>query len=630
MKEIRIKSLSMRNFKGAREADYEFGARRNAIRGRNASGKTTIADAVTWALFGVDSAWNAKFDIRPLDAAGNREHDLDISVALVLEADGAERTFARGLRENWVTRRGTGERALQGNVGSYEVDGFPRSEAEYRKAVAELIGEEEFKLLSSPSYLPSLPWKEQREAVMRLSSCPPDAELARGSAEFAPLADELEKGSADDVARKCRKALSEWKAWLDEIPARIDELEAQRSGTAGDADAIGAEVAAIKAEAARPDAGASARRRLADELAALEGRLAETERAAGSELAAARAGLAAEIAAKREAAARARSEARLKEMAAREAGTRMERLEAERNALAGKWKAARAEEFDASSAECPTCHRPLPEADAARMRGEFEEARAARLEDIERRGGAARKGIAEAAEAKAAAENAAGELSAEAASLEGDALELEGRLAGMPERADLAGDAAHASLLAEIAAKREELGAVAGGGAEARMLGERLSDAQRRLAEAEQDARLAARVEELRAEQRGAAQKAADQEGRLALLEKFTRHKLDRISGEVNSKFGSARFKLFDAQLNGGTKETCEITVGGVPWGSLNSGHRLMAGLEIVAAMQEHYGARVFVIADNCETANAWNIPDTGGQMLLLYVDDGDLRVEPE
>ena len=51
MKEIRIKELKIKNFKGIKNKSFEFDNLSVNIFGDNATGKTTIVDAFLWLLF---------------------------------------------------------------------------------------------------------------------------------------------------------------------------------------------------------------------------------------------------------------------------------------------------------------------------------------------------------------------------------------------------------------------------------------------------------------------------------------------------------------------------------------------------------------------------------------------------
>ena len=68
-KHLRIKSLTLVNFKGMRNVTVDFGDGVTAISGRNGTGKTTIADGFAWLLWGKDSEGNSdtKFGIKTND-----------------------------------------------------------------------------------------------------------------------------------------------------------------------------------------------------------------------------------------------------------------------------------------------------------------------------------------------------------------------------------------------------------------------------------------------------------------------------------------------------------------------------------------------------------------------------------
>ena len=102
-----------------------------------------------------------------------------------------------------------------------------------------------------------------------------------------------------------------------------------------------------------------------------------------------------------------------------------------------------------------------------------------------------------------------------------------------------------------------------------------------------------------------------------------------KISESINSKFKTVRWKLFETQLNGGLKECCECTVNGVPYSTLNNGHRIIAGLDIICSLSELYDVTAPIFCDNAESVNEFNLPEMDAQMILLSVsEDKELKVE--
>lgn len=113
MKQIKLLSMHIQNFKGCKDRTIEFGEK-TRISGANATGKTTIFDAFTWLLFGKDSLGSSDFDIRPLDADGKMVDNIEISVAAKISVDGDEYDLEKVQKQKWVKKRGTNTREFQG------------------------------------------------------------------------------------------------------------------------------------------------------------------------------------------------------------------------------------------------------------------------------------------------------------------------------------------------------------------------------------------------------------------------------------------------------------------------------------------------------------------------------------
>lgn len=223
MREIVLKKLTIQNFKGCRERIIEFGIKTD-IFGANASGKTTIMDAFCWLMFNKDSSGSEKFNIRPLDSDGKTIDNVEIAVEATLDIDGATVTLQKVQKQNWVKKRGTDVVTLQGNVNTYEIDSFPASEKEFKEKIASIIPEELLKLLSDPRAFASLPWKKQREILLKFISGITDADvLETNKTEYTPIAEEVLAAGVEKATDKAKKAMVKLKDRQKELPARIDE-----------------------------------------------------------------------------------------------------------------------------------------------------------------------------------------------------------------------------------------------------------------------------------------------------------------------------------------------------------------------------------------------------------------------
>ena len=216
--------------------------------------------------------------------------------------------------------------------------------------------------------------------------------------------------------------------------------------------------------------------------------------------------------------------------------------------------------------------------------------------------------------------------------------QLEKQLSELPEKPDMSQNeeyqqkkARYDELEKQIASLKDSTSAADTFKEERKALVAELDSVKAEIAKASKNIEIEERIGELKEEQKEVGQKVADQEKMLYLLEQFIKAKMLRISDTINSKFKTVSWKLFENQYNGGLKECCECTVGGVPYSTLNSGHRIIAGLDIIQSLSELYGVTAPIFIDNAESLNEFNVPDMAAQMILLAVsDDKELKVEVE
>lgn len=676
--DIKLKSLHVENFKGINLLDVIFG-NKTKIKGQNAAGKTTVFDAFTWLLFNKNSTGEEKFNVRPLDADGNRIDNVEIKVVAVLSVDGKEAELSKIQNQNWVKKRGTDTAVLQGNVNSFEIDGYPKSEADYKAYISGLVAEDLFKMLTNPQYFSSMKWKEQRDILMKFVSDISDVELAQGNPEFADLIPELEKApSTDDIQKKFSKALSEWKKKQAEIPVRIDEL----SKSLVQIDVAEKELAKnvlerqiSEIDAKIKDAG-SAISDLRSEEMQLQFEMSGIMQTMNRELSNKRSDIDVALFGCRTELNHFNATIPLREKQIADNKSAIEAAEKKRSELGAEYNAEKAKvfdetpylfheeewQFDENSTICKSCGQTLPADKIEQIKADFEARKAKAKADAERRladakdrfvvqhnsdleeikaHGFKQKDIIEDLTAKNEVHQAEVEaLKKQEQGALAKQNELSKQLEELPAEADYSQNeeyaklkARHDEVVAEIA-KADSLGhdeLIAQFEEEKKELQAELDSVKAEIAKASKNVEIEERIGELEAEQKEVGQKVADQEKMLYLLESFIRAKMMKISDSINQHFKMVNFKLFEMQLNCGMKECCECTVNGVPYSTLNSGHRIIAGLDIIQSLSELYGVTAPIFVDNAESLNEYNVPDMAAQMILLAVsDDKELKVEVE
>ncbi len=672
---IILKSLHIENFKGIKSLEVNF-SNKTSIKGQNAAGKTTIFDAFTWLLFNKNSAGEEKFNIRPLDKDGNRIDNVEIKVVGVLDVEGKEVMLSKVQKQNWVKKRGTDTVTLQGNPNSYEIDGYPKSEADFKAYVSELSQSEDmFKLLTNPQYFSSLKWKEQRDILIKLIAEVSDMELAQTDSQYAPLLSELEKApSTDDIRAKFSKALTEWKKKQAEIPVRIDEAEKSK------VDVDTAEQELLKTDLERQikeiELQMKSSSKVIDDLEQqkfeLQFEINDCKRKANESLIKERRSLDDR-----------KDEATIKfndlhkqitklESEIVEKKKRIPTLESEKAELGkqymsekekafdetpylfdeSKWK------FDESTTVCSLCGQRLPEDKIEQLKTDFEEKKAKAKEDAAERLKTIRESFnnqkvaelnriaslgtdkkSEIETMKSDIEDAEKKLP-ELREQETEQMKIKNecikKLSELPEEADLSTNEDYKALMKKDTDLQSQIDSARANSIDTSELESKkleleaaLEDAKTIIAQATKNVEIDERIAQLQTEQKEIGQKVADQEQMLYLLEEFIRFKLNKVSESINSHFKTVNFKLFEMQLNGGMKDCCECTVNGVPYSTLNSGHRIVAGLDIIHSLSELYGVSVPIFVDNAESLNEFNVPDMDAQLILLSVsEDKQLKVE--
>ena len=641
---IKIQSINIQNFKGVKNATYQFDGKNVSIIGQNATGKTTIADSLWWLLFNKDSAGNEKFSIRPLDSAGKQIDNVEICVSAVLDIDGNEMELKKVQKQNWVKKRGTSEIALQGNVNSYEVDGYPKSEKEYKECVAGISEEELFKILTNPFYLPNLKWNEKRSRIIVLADDIPDIEVARQNERFAGLLPDLEKAkSTDDIKKKYQKALNEWKKKQSELPVRIDEAEKQKVEIdVADLEllknSLNEQITDNKAKQEDISKEFEEQQKASDGILELKFELNGIQQEANEEIVKQKKVLQRQIDEKNEYLFNIGNgiQRNNREIAGYEQD--IESGEKERKRLLEQWDSVNAKVFDENTAICPTCHRELPSDERERLLSTFEKSKAERLAAINKKGLEVKTDIENAQEMIPKLQECNKDNISNKERLEKEVAELEKQLSEIPKSIDISDRPEVQEIQRKIAEKEQAMNK--GNSAEEirKQLKDEAEELQKKMDEVKEKFVLVKisneaddRIAELQAEQREVSQKVADQEKMLYLLEEFIRFKMDRVSDTINQKLDGIFVKMFENQINGGVKECCELTYDGVPYGSLNNGHRIVAGLKIIKALQEFYGIYAPVFIDNAESINDFNLPEMEAQIILLKVtEDKELKIEVE
>ena len=223
---IKINSLQIHNFKCFRFYSVDFLTHVTTISGDNGTGKTTVADAISWCLFGKDTQNRSQFDIKCHDENGQQVYPKEpVIVTLELECDGQKHSVERRLKEKWQTLRGETTEVFKGNYTEYSVNGNLLSQAEYQAFISKLINETVFRAITNPTYFLSQKWQDQRAFLSRLVGHISDKEVVGTDPKFEKLITILEHEDITSYLKHIGFKINEIKKKLDDIPVRLEELD---------------------------------------------------------------------------------------------------------------------------------------------------------------------------------------------------------------------------------------------------------------------------------------------------------------------------------------------------------------------------------------------------------------------
>lgn len=635
---ILLKSLDLVHFKCFPKLHLDFHDGVNNIYGENAAGKTSVYDALTWLLFNKDSAGGARPDIKPHHAPAGTMPE----VTAVLEVDGEPIKLRKVLREKWEKPRGSSIERYAGDTRDYYIDDVPLAENEYKRRIAELIDEQQFKLLTDVWAVTSkMHWKDRRTLLAEICGLPEDKQLLAAAPQFAELNEKVGRRTVDEYKSVLMKQRKDMNVNLNTLPVRVDEcsrmvteLESLDFAAAhSESDRLQAERERVQGELVKltnNTLAAQAR----NELGALQNQLRELETENNAHLASQRV----PVEDKTDELRRALSERK-------QDVDRLQRTidhekqyiadgETRLNDYRARWRAIDAEEF--TETVCPTCHQPLPAEQVAEAREAFDAYQQQRKDALLEDSKLVKQGIAAAQErlanAETALKSAQDEVQKAQITLDSYTPPVEITPENLPDY-----DRRKGAILTLIADADKRIDRLTGDTEqERRRLETALSAVTAEklrhdavLAKEQTLADTRRRIAELQAEQRTAAAEVEQMDRLIAMCEEFTRYRVQAITESVNSRFRLTRWRLFTEQVNGGLADCCEpMDRNGSTFEGTNNAMKINIGMDIIDTLSEFYGVRVPLFVDNAESVT--HLQPIGSQVVRLVVSEQDkeLRIE--
>jgi exonuclease SbcC len=640
--DLRLKKMTLLNFKGCKQREIDFNTIYSVISGPNESGKSTVMDAFTWCMFGKDSKDRTDFNIKTLDAKGNVIERIPHEVTCLFEAKDVNMVtpmqveLKRCYVEKWTKKRGSDTEEFTGHEVERYYNGVPCSEKEFKQKIEELIPEAIFKLITNPLYFPSLKKDQQRTILLSMVGNVSNEEIAKGNKDFLALLDMLFGKTLEEFKREIGAKKKRVKDDLAGIPERIDERKRSMPQAENWAE-IESEISVKTAEINDID------EQLTDITKRYEAQRADKEKIQSKifSLKNERASLINKIESefmqdyynkKSEHQKTLQNRFELKEQLQRaelnttRAKMELDTLQVKRTKLIDEWKSINAEKltFNENEFTCPTCDANFEphkiEEKQAEMTAKFNQSKAERLAENQKQGLETKSLIEKWTNGIANYEQEVKAINDTLESIKPTAEPTE------PDKSkiDFSSDLMIIGLENDILALEKELSTEIVIPQNEELQEKRAIATQQRfdlqikfnnknvIAESE------ARIAELEKQLKTLNKELADLEKIEFTIASFSKEKITRVENEINSLFTNVNFRMFETQINGGEVETCEALVKGVPFSDANTAGKINAGLDIINAISKHHNAFAPIFIDNSEACN--NIIKTNSQQITMQV----------
>lgn len=669
--ELRLKSLHLENFKGAKDKTYEFG-KNTRVSGMNRLGKTTIATAWYWLLADRNYELVSNPNIRPDDV-----EECVPTVTAVLDVDGKEITIAK------MQKRKVGKPDVNGIskvtlTNTYEINSVPKTERDFKADLEELgLSFDNFLVCSHPDVFTGQKQADMRKVLFKMASAKTDAEIAATSEDTADAAKLLESYKFEEIEAMNNASKKKAVEQLDAIPNQIIGLEKAKV----DVDVAEQELAKadlerkiVEADQKIASAG-NAVENLRQEEMQLQFDMSGIMQTMNRELSNQKSNIDADLCGCKNELDHFKATISLKEKQIADNAKAIADADAERKKLGEQYNAEKVRVFDEapyrfdeskwvfdeSTTVCSLCGQTLPAEKIEQLRAEFEnrkelaKADAARrladaknnfiaqknsnLEEIKAKG-FARKNLIEELTKKNADLNAEiDNLKKQEQEAAARKEELSKQLSELPEEADYTQNEEYVKLKArhdEVLAEIERLQAADDAALAAALEAEktdlklRMEEVNKIIAQAANNVRIDEQIADMQHKQREYEQAKADAEKILHQLKEVSKRKNELLVEEINQHFGIVSWKLFDYQKNGEYKEVCIPMVDGKEFGvTTNTGREIQAKLDICNSFQKFFDMYVPIFLDGAESLNDEYIPAVDTQLILLTVtEDKQLKVE--
>lgn len=641
---VKIKRIELTDFKGVRNASYEFGDK-TKISAENGAGKTTIADAFYWIFTDKNYSLASNPNIRPNDG-----RECTPKVIAELEIDGKPVTVAK-FQKCTVKKSRAGGNDTVSLSDSYEVNSVEYGERDFKSKLSEYgFDFELFIALSHPDVFTSQKSNDMRKVLFSLASEKSDLEIAQATDDVEELTKLLENYTIEEVKAMqnatLRKIKENYGKEGEILRAKIEGLESAKVDIDIAEYELGkrAIMELIKSNKAKQEDNSKLfeeKQKISDGILELQFELNDLQRKANEENFAEREELNRKISDKKFLVRKTKDTIVETKQMIGFANQNIDTLKQNLSVARNNWKSANERVFDENSLVCTYCGQEYPIEKKEQLKADFESHKAEELKRATDFGNKTKEMLDN---EKKRLEELEKELPEHERSLEmlnSAIADFEKQLSELSQLIDISDREDVKAIKAQIAEKEKAMQSSNSADeirsqlkAELEELQEQYNEFERQIAKASNNVEIDEQILELRAKQGEYEQSKADCEKILYQLSLVSRKKNELLTEEINKHFKIVKWQLFNYQKNGGYVDCCIPLIDDRQFGtSTNKGREILAKLDIISGLQKFFGQSYPVFLDNAESLSEQTTKriDMDCQLVMMSVsEDKELRIEVE
>lgn len=585
---VTFKSLEIKDFKGIEFLKFDFG-NVNKIVGANETGKTTVADAISYCLTGKSSLGEKFFEIIPVGKEG-----VSPTVKLEIEMDDGENKRYASLSRVYQAKYGR-DKKFTGTYSTVCYINDAKCTVKEMDAWVEshICDSEIFRLVHDVRYFTEnittsgreLAWEAQRRLLMSICPVKSDLQISGEDDKWAEISEQLKRyDTASDLLTALKQKYSALQKELDDMSVRIDSLEDCKKDcdiTIEEAESRKEFVSSRmkKLEEENEQYRASQK---SDKVESLKAEI-ESVKKQIEEINSENMRIANEFIQNRACVSRKISDSR----------SEILKREREIDTITFGFEDLK-KKANAVKSVCPTCGQSMP---ADRTEKQLQAIRKKYKDDKER------------------CDCLKSEIEVFEKELKNLKSQME-RFAAGPEVQD------NSELMNQLNQLFSEMNEVSVKDLDSYEEDKEKLQAEYKEAEAVyQDAKFNQEMEDkivsLENERRETLKTKADTQRILDLTREFITYKCDLVERKLNKMFGGVRFKMFrQNKTNDEIKECCDIFWNGVPYSALSYSTKFIVSMKIAQAFQDYYNVHIPLMVDNAESIDFDS--DIDGQVILM------------